>query len=150
MKRGRPRIFTDEERKKRRRTRQKGIYLDKTTVSKANVRNLAATMVDRAKAKQAKLGLPWDERITVELVIEMTLERWSCADTNEPFHDLRFPGCHPSRPWAPSLDRIDSSIGYTLDGPGKYGNLQVVCAFVNRAKSNLPNRVAKSFLKVAP
>lgn len=142
--------MSDEERAERHRQSERKSYQGKSTVSKANVQKLAAKMFKRAKQKQSQWGLPWDERITVELLIEMILERWACAETNEPFHDLRFPGCHPSRPWAPSLDRIDSSIGYTLDGPGKYGNLQVVCAFVNRAKSNLPSRVAKSFLKVAP
>lgn len=35
------------------------------------------------------------------------------------------------RPFAPSIDRIDSSKGYTFD------NIQVVCAMVNRAKNEM-------------
>jgi hypothetical protein len=35
-----------------------------------------------------------------------------------------------SSPWSPSIDRIDSSLGYTED------NVQIVCYMYNTAKNN--------------
>jgi hypothetical protein len=52
-----------------------------------------------------------------------------CEVTGLPFDLSPGPDKHHANPWAPSLDRRDSTGGYTED------NVQVVCAAYNYAKS---------------
>jgi hypothetical protein len=51
---------------------------------------------------------------------------WRCAVTGTRF-DLRRLGASHGRPFAPSIDRIDSSKGYTTD------NTRIVCVLTNYA-----------------
>jgi hypothetical protein len=53
---------------------------------------------------------------------------WKCEFTGIPFSFEKIDGAH-ARPWAPSIDRIDSSKGYIS------GNIRIVCFAVNLALS---------------
>ena len=84
----------------------------------------AAYLCRRARARARKRGLKFDLKPGP---IAEAIERGACALTGLPFElgPWRRPGPHP---FAPSLDRIDSSRGYTPD------NVQVVCHAANQAK----------------
>ena len=82
---------------------------------------LRASAVQRAK----RAGLPIT--ITVDWVVEH-MAPGRCAVTGIEFDYT--PGKEATRPFAPSLDRIDPSRGYTP------GNTQVVCWIYNRAKGD--------------
>jgi hypothetical protein len=58
-----------------------------------------------------------------------------CEATGLPFDMAPGPDKHHANPWAPSLDRRDSSKGYTRD------NVQVVCVAYNYAKSKWSTEV---------
>lgn len=83
---------------------------------------LLRKMCASAKARAKRRGMEWT--IDVEALVEDVLARPSCGVSNIPFvFDV------PGSPWAPSLDRIDSRIGYTRN------NVQVVCWLYNQAKN---------------
>ena len=75
----------------------------------------------RAKNKGLELS------VTKDALVRMVRDSdGKCDLTGIPFSD-RNPGGHFRRPWMPSLDRIDSSVGYTEE------NCRVVCSCVNHA-----------------
>lgn len=76
----------------------------------------------RAKANGVEFSLTWEP-------IAKAIELGVCTVTKLPFDMAPGSGKHHANPWAPSLDRKDSSKGYTP------GNVQVVCAAYNYAKS---------------
>lgn len=93
------------------------------------LRQLVRSAHVRAKTK----GFTCD--ITVEL-----LESYICVqDEKCVLTDIPFDFTHETggrlRAFAPSIDRIDSSKGYTFD------NIQIVCAVVNFAKNDQPQEV---------
>jgi len=61
----------------------------------------------------------------------MSLFGDACAVTNVPFNFDRTIGSSFTNPYAPSIDRIDSNIGYIR------GNIHVVLSAVNFAKSSM-------------
>lgn len=71
-----------------------------------------------------------------------------CEVTGLPFDMAPGPNKHHANPWAPSLDRRDSSKGYTED------NVQVVVAAYNYAKSewsaDVLLRLARAIVDAAP
>ena len=75
----------------------------------------------RAKRK----GLPHE--LTLEWIMA-EVEKGKCALTGLPL-SLDKPKGATRSPWAPSLDRKDSNLGYTKE------NTQVVCVAVNTRKS---------------
>jgi hypothetical protein len=76
----------------------------------------------RAKLSGLEFSLLWEP-------VAAEIERGNCAVTGLPFDLKPGPDKHHANPWAPSLDRRDSSKGYTPD------NVQVVVAAYNYAKS---------------
>lgn len=52
-------------------------------------------------------------------------------------------GAHMRRPWAPSVDRIDSSFGYVED------NVQLVCVAANFAKGEWSENVFRTLVTAA-
>ncbi len=64
--------------------------------------------------------------------IEKTLALGNCEATGLPFDMGPSLSRHRANPWSPSLDRRDSSKGYTPD------NVQVVVAAYNYAKNEYP------------
>lgn len=80
----------------------------------------------QSKARAKKKGIPYelDDKI---LQFISTLQGDKCALTDIPF-ELKSDG-YRYRPFAPSIDRKDSSGGYTYD------NIQIVCVIVNKAKN---------------
>jgi hypothetical protein len=83
-------------------------------------------MVRRARLRARVRCLPFD--LSVEHVYGL-LSRGRCSLTGVEW-DFS-PGPDTSRPWRPSLDRIDPRLGYVR------GNVQVICWAVNRAKSDM-------------
>ena len=75
----------------------------------------------RAKDADLEFSLTWEP-------IAAALRRGTCEATGLPF-DLRPVPGRRANPWAPSLDRRDSTKGYTVS------NVQVVVAAYNYAKS---------------
>jgi hypothetical protein len=77
-----------------------------------------------AKKRAKKKGLPFE--ITREWV-NAGIEAGVCQLTNEPFY------CGPFNwhPLQPSLDRIDSSLGYVP------GNVRMICLILNLAKGSM-------------
>lgn len=76
------------------------------------------------RARDAGLNFELSESEVSEKIM-----RGRCEATGLPFDLEPGPFRHHANPWAPSLDRRDSSKGYTPD------NVQVVCAAYNYAKS---------------
>lgn len=95
---------------------------DEYALSIANaVGDLASTTRKRAKLKG------WDcdiDRAYIEQAIEA--QDFTCAMTGIRFDVSPHPVAN-KRPWAPSVDRIDRSKGYTRD------NVRIICAAVNLA-----------------
>lgn len=79
----------------------------------------------KAQYNAAQRGLPFD--LSMEEMMQVgENSRWRCALTKIAFSLDKKDGCK-FRPFAPSLDRIDSSKGYSLD------NCRLVCFAVNAA-----------------
>lgn len=90
---------------------------------KATPTGRAMTLVNAARLRARKNG--WDFDLDVA-DIQRRIEAGHCEVTGLPF-DL-VPDGH--KPWVPSLDRTDSSKGYTMD------NVRVVVWLYNAAKNN--------------
>lgn len=79
----------------------------------------------RAKKGAARRGITFD--INEADVLDMFRRQSNrCALTQKPFNNSK-PHGQRNRPWAASLDRIDSRQGYRVD------NCRLVCTFVNVA-----------------
>lgn len=81
----------------------------------------AKTLYTQAFAKARKRGIEFT--LTKDAYAGIVSDR--CAVTGIPFEHRRRPGRWP--PYAPSLDRKDSALGYTND------NVRLVCVAVNLA-----------------
>ncbi len=84
----------------------------------------AAALFKRASARAKKKGLPFE--ITREWV-NAGIEAGVCQLTNEPFYF----GPDKFHSLQPSLDRIDSSLGYVP------GNVRMICLILNLAKNSM-------------
>lgn len=98
-----------------------------------------------AKARASKKGI--DFSLTLEWITEK-VKKGKCEATNKtlvltPFGD--FKRTRKLNPYAPSLDRIDSKLGYTVE------NTQVTIASYNRFKSDMSQHemvdIAKAIVK---
>lgn len=87
----------------------------------------ARQMFTTARKRAAEKGIDFD--LTPEW-IQPKLERGVCEASGLPleFSGETWKGYGHFRPWTPSLDRIDSTKGYTMD------NVHVVCWIYNQAK----------------
>ena len=82
-------------------------------------------MFDMAKRNAKSRGLAFE--LTFEDVLSMAARsNWQCALTGVPFTMKPVPGAK-RRPFAPSLDRKDCSLGYTKE------NVRLVCCAANIA-----------------
>ncbi len=95
----------------------------------------AATLCHMARARCRKSGLPF--AVTADL-IAARIAAGACEVSGIPF-DLRV-GHRRLSPWAPSIDRIDSSKGYTPE------NVQVVVSMLNLAKSDFSMAEVEQFV----
>jgi len=107
-------------------------------------RRLAHRLVARAAARAARSGL--DFTLTWRDVAP-SLERGACSLTGLPFSD-RPADCEArANPYAPSIDRIDSTQGYTPD------NCRVVVWAVNCAigawGEEVFSTIARSYLEAS-
>lgn len=91
------------------------------------VRRKAYRLLESARARSKDKNMPFD--LTRDW-IEERLHRGVCESTGA---ELRFSvgGRYERDPSAPSIDRIDSSVGYLQE------NCRVVCYWVNHAKWKL-------------
>ena len=81
-------------------------------------------LTSRTYAGAIKRGIGFDLRSDHGEILFQT-QHGRCAVTSIPFHMQRFPDAFVKYPFAPSIDRILSSGGYTPD------NTRLVCAAVN-------------------
>lgn len=102
----------------------------------SNFRNWFIVLVISSRSmKKVKRG-DLKHTITVDDVLDILNKQESrCAITNIPMTHTR----HNLR--SASIDRIDSSKGYTKD------NIQIVCRAINFAKSDRPNSEIKEFIE---
>jgi hypothetical protein len=87
----------------------------------------ARWLIKSARHRAKQNGLPFD--LTFEWVA-YRIENCICPYTMQPF--ILVSGRHP---WAPSLDRIDNTKGYTQD------NVNVVSLWWNVAKNEWPQEI---------
>jgi hypothetical protein len=94
----------------------------------------------RATMKSRDFSLALDD---LKLLAEKS--RGACALTRLPFIVARDPRYDRANPFTPSLDRVDSSLGYTPE------NIRLICLCVNIALSNWGEGVfslmAKGYVK---
>lgn len=97
-------------------------------VADVAVRRILKDRVRNAIGKAVRLA--WENDITVEWAVELyDNQNGKCALTGLPLDTgpVRAESGRDRRPFRPSLDRIDSSRGYTKD------NVRLVCSCVNYA-----------------
>lgn len=85
------------------------------------MRQVARSRANAKGRRQLEHTLTWDD---VKVMLDTT--GWRCAVTGTPL-SLAEVGPRKLRPYAPSIDRIDSDKGYVP------GNCRVVCAAANMA-----------------
>jgi len=85
----------------------------------------------RAKEKNLEFNL-------TEEWLKEKLERGRCEATGIKFDTTKAPFMNP---FYPTIDRVDSSKGYTID------NCQLVCHMYNIAKSEFPEEVFTQWAK---
>lgn len=108
-------------------------YNRRTTAAyRQTPRGRAGLLVFFAAKRARAAGLPFD--LSWEPVAA-AIASGRCAATGLPFDLKPGPDKHHANPWAPSLDRRDSSKGYIRD------NVQVVCTAYNYAKSEWSEEV---------
>ena len=89
----------------------------------AHITRALGSARNNARRKGKKFDL--DEASLIELWRE---QRGRCALSGLPFHEESIAGAFVSRPFAVSIDRIDSARSYTID------NVQLLCTAVNFAR----------------
>lgn len=97
----------------------------------------AGKLLTWIRARAAKSGREFD--LTREWIAER-LQAGVCEVTGIPMELSKPPGSR-FHPWAPSVDRVDSKLGYTQ------GNCRVVCWIYNMAKSEWSDEVVVTFAK---
>lgn len=81
-----------------------------------------------AKARAARKGLPFT--VDIDWVVgQLKAQDYRCKVTGIPFHASHPFEMRKENPWTPSLDRIDSNLGYTPE------NVRLVCKIFNLAKN---------------
>ena len=92
------------------------------------------------KCKHGALARDLEFKITRKMIEDLYIQAGGkCQITGIEFSDELI-GNAKSRPWAPSIDRIDSSKGYTLD------NIRLVCVSVNFALGAWGDEVLKRII----
>lgn len=101
------------------------------------VEGRAKALLKSAWHRAAKMGLLFD--ITENFVLEK-LRKGTCERTGIPF-EYGLSDTAWRTPWVPSIDRIDSEKGYTVD------NVQIVCWMYNAAKTQFTDAHVLQFCK---
>jgi hypothetical protein len=103
--------------------------------SRSNPNNRATIMFNALRAGANKRGITFNiAKADIEALAEK--QNWKCAKTNIPL-DLTH-GCG-QLPFGPTIDRIDSQIGYQFD------NIQLVCYIYNVAKNRFTDADVLTF-----
>lgn len=120
-----------------------GSDADDAKMEKASV--WVPAVYDRSKRQAILRAIPFDLTLD-EFQALVKYGKNRCAVTGIPFDFATKVGSR--RPWAPSLDRIDSRLGYSFQ------NCRLVCYAVNVALSDwgtaVFERMARSFVDYAP
>lgn len=106
-------------------------------VWRTSARGRAHFLIGRARERARKKHIPFD--LTVQAIANV-LEKGVCQVTGIPFDMSVYGG---KRPWAPSIDRLDSSKGYV------FGNVRVVVWAYNCAKNVWPEEVFDRLISAA-
>lgn len=95
------------------------------------------------KAKVRAKGKEVDADVTIEDLAYLLQKQGSrCALTGLKF-DLKRSNHGRRRPFAPSIDRIDTKVGYT------FGNIRLVCTIANLARSDFGDKAFMSMCRGA-
>lgn len=117
--------------------RAKNLYNEANRARKAKdpVKVFFTNLQARALRQRGHFGLSLEQ-------VRQLMAPMVCSQTG---HELSWEwhGVGPN-PWAPSVDRIDSSIGYEM------GNIQVVSWIYNRCKGEWPDDVVRQFRGAGP
>lgn len=100
-------------------------------------RNVCRVLLAQCKRGAKLKGL--ECTITLAL-LEERLSTGACSVTGLPY-DLSETGAGRRRPWAPSVDRLDNSLGYTPS------NTRLVCCAFNLMRSDFPDDVLRTLVE---
>lgn len=97
----------------------------------------------KRRANKFNLSFDLDNNFLNDLY---AIQKAKCAITNIDFDLLKVPEFR-IRPWAPSIDRINSSLGYTKD------NVRFVCVVVNLSLNqfglSIFDKMCKAYCKIS-
>lgn len=99
--------------------------------------NLARKLLHQCKASARYRG--HECTLTVEL-LETLLQSMVCSATGLPL-SLEWKGPSGSNPWAPSVDRLNNSLGYAP------GNVRIVCWAFNNMRGDFPDEVVETLVR---
>lgn len=88
-----------------------------------------------ASARYRKHECTLTEELLSELLLGMT-----CSVTGLPL-SLEWKGPSGSNPWAPSVDRLNNSLGYVPD------NVRIVCWAFNNMRGDFPDEVVETLVR---
>ncbi len=117
----------------------------RSTVSNSDtpMRRVLSRVTSNARSRAIRQGMAVDSDLRAIVVDHFRENKGRCALTGLPF-DLRKVGTgQAQRPFAPSVDRIDSTGGYTRD------NVRLVCQVVNFALNRYGQEVFYEMAKAA-
>ncbi|MBN8644929.1 MAG: hypothetical protein J0L61_06760 [Planctomycetes bacterium] len=93
--------------------------------------NIERAMLGQARSRARRRG---QECTLTEADVGALIASGACAVTGLPFV-FEWDGPSVKNPWAPSLDRLDVSLGYVS------GNVRAVCWIVNHMRCDYPDEV---------
>lgn len=109
-------------------------------------REFLANLYEKTKARAKRLGREFDFPMS-EFVTLWEASKGRCALTGIKFDVGNAPG-YRRRPWVPSVDRIDSKLGYIP------GNVRLICCAMNTALSEYGDavfeKIARAYIDRSP
>jgi hypothetical protein len=116
-------------------------HLDK--ICPPDMRKTISEIASSAKTRARERGLEFEEELS-RLAVELYgVQGGRCALTGKAFDLQKIGAGQAKRPYAPSLDRIDSTSGYTGD------NIRLVCQVVNFALNSYGEDVFTEIVNTA-
>ena len=99
--------------------------------------NLARKLLHQCRASAKYRG---HECLLTEAELSAMLKPMACEATGLPLL-LEWKGPSGSNPWAPSVDRLDNSLGYVP------GNVRIVCWAFNNMRGDFPDEVVETLVR---
>ena len=99
--------------------------------------NTARRLLHQCKASAKYRG---HECLITEELLARLLQNMTCSATGLPL-TLEWKGPSGTNPWAPSVDRLDNSLGYVP------GNVRIVCWAFNNMRGDFPDEVIETLVR---